>query len=359
MQKYLLSTLLLTMVLLLSCNDTNNKEVDELFSDFIIENGPGAAIGIFQNGEIIFEQYYGYANCKEKKPITQTTNFRLASITKQFTAACIAMLEEENALQYDNTLKDIFPEFNDYGANITLWQIIHHTSGLIDYEDLIPDSNTVQVHDDDVLKMMMEQDSTYFEPGTHYRYSNSGYALLAMIVQKLSGKSFAQFLNDRIFTPLGMKNTVAYEKNISEVPNRAFGYTVLKDTILFTDQSTTSAVLGDGGIYSSIHDMMIWEQSLRTNKILSKETLEKIFKPEGTLPSGTESIYGFGWRIDTHKNLLRTHHAGSTKGFRNMFHRIPGKKFAVLILTNINQDSTNLFPIAEKLTDMFLFKENK
>jgi CubicO group peptidase (beta-lactamase class C family) len=195
---------------------------------------------------------------------------------------------------------------------------------------------------------MMEQDSTYFEVGTDYRYSNTGYAILAMIVEKLSGQSFAKFLSVNIFDPLGMDSTVAYEKGISEVPQRAFGYTAEDRTVILTDQSVTSAVLGDGGIYSSLEDLYKWDQALYTDTLISQMTLKLAFTPH-------LEIYGFGWRIDEYKGHTRIHHTGSTKGFRNVIQRFPEDQFSIIILTNRNDP--DVAPLAEKLIDIFLLNK--
>src|SRR5690606_16771362 len=147
------------------------------------------------------QKNYGLANLEEKIPVTPQTNFRLASVTKQFTAASILLLSEGGKLSFDDNLQKIFPELPEYGKKIKLRNLVNHTSGLIDYEDLIPDTVTIQVMDADVLKMMMEQDTTYFEPGSKYQYSNSAYAVLAMVVEKISAISFPEFLKKNIFDP--------------------------------------------------------------------------------------------------------------------------------------------------------------
>jgi CubicO group peptidase (beta-lactamase class C family) len=216
---------------------------------------------------------------------------------------------------------------------------------------LVPETATIQVLDKDVLKLMMTQDSTYFTPGSNYRYSNSGYAVLAMIIEKISGKSFAQYLKENIFDPLGMINTVAFEKRKSEVNYRAYGYAKEHEQFVFKDQSLYSAVLGDGGIYSSVEDLYKWDQTLYTNNLLELNSLDKAFTP-GILANGDTLDYGFGWRIDEYKSHRRVHHTGSTSGFRNVIQRYPDDKFTVIILTN--RAEPDVAELAEKLTDLFL-----
>lgn len=332
-------------------NANKTAQVDQLFSSYNGKDTPGAAVMVIKNGKPIFKKTYGLANLEDKTPATLATNFRLASATKQFTAMCIMMLVERGQLTYEHTLQQIFPEFPAYGRNLTIRQLLQHTSGLIAYEDLIPDTATVQVLDNDVLDMMMVQDSTYFPPGAQYRYSNSGYAVLAMVIEKVSGKSFAQFLQENIFKPLGMKNTVAYQKGSSSVKHRAMGYRQEGGRFVFSDQSLTSAVLGDGGIYSSVEDLFKWDQALYTEKLVKKATLDLAFT-SGLLADGKSLDYGFGWRIDRYQNQPRLWHTGSTSGFRNVIQRYPEARFTVIILTN--RAEPEVTPLADKLAELFL-----
>ncbi len=328
--------------------------VDAILADYNQPASPGAAVMVISGGKILYSHGYGLANLEEKIPVGTNTNFRLASVTKEFTATAIMILINRGKLRFDEKLTDIFPGFPAYGEKIKITNLLDHTSGLIDYENLIPDTATIQVKDKDVLEMMMKQDSTYFEPGSKYQYSNTGYALLAMIVEKISGQHFAKFLKENIFDPLKMSNSVAYEKGISEVTNRAYGYSEKNSVFIRTDQSLTSAVLGDGGIYTSVEDMYKWDQSLYTEKILPKKLIEKSFT-RGILNNGEKIDYGFGWHLKTYKNHEIVYHTGSTIGFRNVIYRIPDKKFTVILLTNRDEGESE--KIAEELVDVYLGDE--
>ena len=189
-------------------------------------------------------------------------------------------------LHYDDHLTDFFPEFPAYGKSITVRNLLNHTSGLPDYEDLLmkqypntPEEKVPQILDAGVLKLLEQETAGKFAPGSKWEYSNSGYAVLAMIVEKVSGKSFAQFLKERIFTPLRMKNTLAYEKGKNEVPHRAYGHSKNDGAWRETDQSPTSAVLGDGGIYSSLDDLAKWDRALREHALLSEEEMRPALFP--------------------------------------------------------------------------------
>ena len=184
---------------------------------------PGASLAVVRGGKHTIWRSYGLSNLEDRITAAPGTNYRLASVTKQFTAAAILLLAEDAKMSLDDRLKKWLPSLPRTVDSVTIRQLLTHTSGIVDYEDVIPRGTTAQLRDADVLRLLESQDSTYFSPGTAYRYSNSGYALLALIVERASGKTFAAFLRERIFVPLGMLHTVAYEEGISTVPNRAYG----------------------------------------------------------------------------------------------------------------------------------------
>ena len=331
----------------------NTQNLRTLFEQYQQENCPGASVLVSKDGAIIFKESFGYANLEFKLKTESSTNFRLASVTKQFTAAAILILVQRGLLKLDTKLAEIFTDFPDYGNNIKIRNLLNHTSGLIDYEDLISDTATVQVKDEDVLKMMYKVDSTYFEPGTQFKYSNTGYALLSMIIEKISGKSFAQFLEENIFKPFRMESTVAHEEGISVVQNRAYGYERADSGWVKKDQSITSAVLADGGIYSNVEDLFKWEQSLYTNKILSDELRNEAITRK-LLNNGEKIDYGFGWHLKNYKGTEIVYHTGSTQGFRNVIYRVHSKNFCIIILTNRNEGEPE--KIADKIFEMYFVK---
>ena len=192
--------------------NTMTSAIDALFDEYNRPDCPGASVMVIHDGKALFAKGYGLANLEDKIPCSTNTNFRLASVTKQFTAMAVMILAERNKLSLDERLTDCFPEFPEYGRQITVRHLLSHTSGLIDYEDVIPKGTEIPVLDRDVLRLLMQQDKTYFPPGTKYKYSNSAYALLALMVEARSGSTFAQFLNQNIFRPLKMAHTIAYEQ---------------------------------------------------------------------------------------------------------------------------------------------------
>lgn len=326
--------LLASAMLSAGCATTEHdviERVDALMRDYAGER-PGAAVLVIREGEALVRRGYGLADLEAQAPVTPQSNFRLASVTKQFTAAAILLLKEDGRLQLDDPARRWLPSLPEAAHAATIRHLLTHTSGLIDYEDVIPQSMTRQLRDADVLTLLESQNRTYFAPGGGYRYSNSGYALLALIVERASGKSFATFLHERIFAPLGMKNTVAHEEGASFVANRAYGYTEENGAWTRTDQSQTSAVLGDGGVYSSIDDLAQWDAALYDERLLTAQSLRLAFTP-ATPTDDASTQYGFGWRItgDT------VWHSGETVGFRNVIVRWPERRLTVLVLTNRNE----------------------
>jgi CubicO group peptidase (beta-lactamase class C family) len=326
--------------------------VAALFREYDRADAPGASVLVLRRGKVLYERAFGAANLEERIAATTGTNYRLASVTKQFTATAIMILAERKRLSYDSKLTDFFPDFPVYGNRINVRHLLTHTSGLADYEDLIPASETTPLRDRQVLELLARQHDTLFPPGSRFSYSNSGYALLALIVERASGVSFAEFLRKNIFVPLGMTGTVAYEQGISIIKRRAYGYTQTADGFRRNDQSLTSSVLGDGGIYSSIEDLRKWDRALYTDKLVSRATIERAFTP--AVASDHEGAsYGFGWFVQTYRGLPTVWHYGSTVGFRTAIERFPAQRFTVIVL--VNRDKVDAHELARKVVDLYLF----
>jgi CubicO group peptidase (beta-lactamase class C family) len=336
-------------VIFTACATGGRRSLDRI--DLLMKSyddaGPGASLLVVRDGKPIIRRSYGLANLETGTAATPETNYRLASLTKQFTATAILLLMQDGKLTLDDPIRKWLPSLPSAFDSITITHLLTHTSGSVAYEDLIPEGTKTQLHDADVLRLLESQDSTYFKPGSGYKYSNSGYALLALVVERASGKTFATFLNDRIFVPLGMTRTVAYEEGISTVSNRAFGYTMKGGTWTRKDQSTTSAVLGDGGIYSSIDDLAKWDAALYDSRLLSNESRRLAFTPH-TATDQADVKYGFGWRI-TGETLW---HSGETSGFRNVIVRYPSRRLTVVILTN--RDNADPYPTVLAVAKGFL-----
>ncbi|MFZ0760334.1 MAG: serine hydrolase domain-containing protein, partial [Candidatus Sulfotelmatobacter sp.] len=336
-----------------------------VFAGLKSTDAPGAAALVIRDGRTAFERGYGVTDLQTLTKIDGHTNFRLASFTKQFTAACIMLLVRDGKLRYDEPVTGVFPEFPPYGKSITIRNLLNHTSGLEDYGDLLmkqhpgtPSEKIPQILDAGVLKLLEQQTSAKFPAGTKWEYSNSGYAVLAMIVEKVSVEPFGEFLQERIFKPLKMKNTLAYEKGKNEVPHRAYGYSKKDNGWVQTDQSPTSAVLGDGGIYSSLDDLAKWDRALRRHTLLSEAEMQPALTPvqpadgRAGFPDGQPVNYGFGWFLDPYKGHKRMSHDGETVGFRTTIQRFPDDKLTIIVLAN----RTDIDPeeLALKVADLFL-----
>lgn len=308
-------------------------DVDSIFADYDHPDTPGASVMVIRNGVVVVDRAYGLADLEHHVPATDRTDYRLASVTKQFTATAVLLLVEDGRLQLDERVSDVLPGFPSYGRAITIRQLLTHTSGLWAYEDFVPDSQSAQIHDRDVLTLLHRVDSTYFTPGTEYRYSNSGYVVLGLVVEAVSHQRFATFLRDRIFTPLHMDSTVAYEAGVSVVPQRAFGYSRTQTGFQLADQSPTSATLGDGGIYTSTHDLLAWNRALDAHTLVDATMQQQAWTPN-TLANGMPTRYGFGWNTDRGARGLHVWHAGETSGFTNAIVKYPDQALTVIVLTN-------------------------
>jgi len=338
----------LSMITLCRFSETKKlgNEVDSLFAGLVTDQEPGAAVLVIADGRVVLEQGYGVTDLRTRRPIDARTNFRLASVTKQFTAAAVMLLVRDGKLRYEDHLADIFPDFPAYGRSITVRQLLNHTSGLPDYEDLMPSPDParavedVQINDAGVLELLKRQEAGRFAPGTRWAYSNSGYVLLGLVVEKASGVPFDEFLRQRIFIPLRMTGTVAYVRGKNEVPHRAYGHTNVDGLWRETDQSPTSATLGDGGVYSSLADLEKWDEALRAHILLTKMEMQAALTPVSvpesppTEPDGGPAAYGFGWFLNPWHGRARMWHYGETIGFRTAIQRFTDDGLTVVILLN-------------------------
>jgi CubicO group peptidase (beta-lactamase class C family) len=358
-----------------TANQTRSQaQLESIFEDLADNRSPGLAVLIRKNSRTTFERGYGIADLQSKRLIDSHTNFRLASCTKQFTAMAIMLLVHDGKLRYDQRLTDIFPEFPAYGNAITLRNLLNHTSGLPDYESLMeqsPDSarwnESNQIHDDEVLQLLETQKRGKFAAGTQWSYSNSGYVVLGLIVAKVSGESFPVFLHNRIFSPLGMNHTLAYAKGTNQVPDRAYGYSKEGNRFVQADQSSTSATLGDGGVYSNLEDLAKWDDAQAQHTLLSandmQPALSPVKLPDGSIPNwssdpgdsdpqaGKPVLYGFGWFLDDYHGKRRMWHYGETTGFRTLIERFTQSHLTVIILCNRSDLDPQSF--ASKIADLY------
>lgn len=319
---------------------------------------------VIEHGELVYQGAFGTANMKAQAALNLNTSFRLASVTKQFTAMAVMILKEEGKLSYDQDIRDFLPELPYEG--ITIKHLLHHTSGLPNEEELMdkfwkPElSNNnyrknISGNQDIINTLVAHKPPVYDKPGEEFRYNNTGYMLLATIVSRVSGMSFSQYLKEKIFDPANMTNTVVYNYTPDldpNMPNRALGYRKELNGMAFTlaDAHYLNASEGEGGIYSTLGDLMKWDRILYTDKLVTQSTLKEAFTP-AILNNGDTTKYGFGWFID--KSLLGTKkvwHTGDWLGFQSYIGRETEEDNCIIILSN---SANNYFwPIIEGLTNI-------
>lgn len=372
-------------ILLLACGpsapaaneESKTHKIDSIFAALADRKSPGAAIVVRKDGRNVFQGGYGARELQTFASIEGNTNFRLASFTKQFTAMAIMLLVRDGKLCYDERLTDIFPDFPAYGRAISVRHLLTHTSGLPDYEDLMEESAKAkgarwtsdhQIQDDEVLSLLKRQPKPAFAAGKSWAYSNSGYVVLGLIAAKISGEGFPRFLQQRIFEPLHMRNTLAYVNGNNTVPNRAYGHTKKGDGFVQTDQSSTSATLGDGGIYSNLEDLAMWDAALQKQSLLSAQEMKVALSPAkladesetrwplapsgDNLNPGKPVSYGFGWFLDPYQGHPRMWHTGSTTGFRTVIERFTKERLTVIVLCN--RTDLDAAKLALQVADVFL-----
>ncbi len=340
--------------------DTQQRQqIDAIFSAAGKPNDPGFAVLVKKGPVVFFQKGYGVRELGKPGKIDLATNFRLASVTKQFTAMAIMLLVHDGKLRYEDCLTDIWPDFPVYGQAITVRHLLNHTSGIRDYSDLMEVEEKAhgprwsaarQITDEEVLQLLKAQTSGDFAPGTNWQYSNSGYVVLGLIVAKASGMPYQDFLRKRIFLPLKMNHSVVLVNGKNVVKNRAFGHSKEGDIFKETDQSATSATLGDGGVYSSVDDLAKWDEGLTNHTLLSEHEMTPAWTPakmadgspyfwpkDENADKQTPPVavaYGFGWFLDSWQGHARHYHDGETMGFRTTIQRYYNDKLTIIVLSN-------------------------
>lgn len=309
------------------------ERVDGLFESYSRAGAPGAAFVVVKHGRVSLMRSYGLAELETKKRVTERTNFRLASLTKSFTAMAVMLLIDEGRLDLEDHARDILPELPEYTKTIRIRHLLSHTSGLRAYQDFVPRRSPRSVRDHDVPALLRHADGLMFSPGSAFRYGDSGYAILALVVEAISQQPFARFLHERIFSPLGMTTTMVFEPGGPEVPHRAFGYVATRGGFRLADHSATSTVVGDGGIYSSVRDLVAWDRALDAHTLVDARLQHRAWTP-ATLAGGAPVPYGFGWFIDRGPAGPTVFHHGETSGFTNFMLKFPEDGLTVIVLTN-------------------------
>lgn len=330
------------------------ERIDALFPQWDKKDSPGCALGIIKGGRFVYKRGYGMSDLEHDVPISSTSVFRIASTSKQFTAMCVALLAEDGLFSLDDNIRNYLPEMPEYKRPITIRHLIHHTSGIRDYLELM---ELAGMRDDDyydsdeVLKLLSRQKELNFLPGDEFLYSNSGYLLLAMIVERVSGQSLREFAAERIFNPLGMENTHFHDNHHEIVKNRTIGYSPTEKG--YRINTTSLDIVGDGGIFTTIEDLLRWDQNFYHNKLGqgNQELIDQILTP-GMLNNSKTLDYAFGLMVNNYRGLKLVSHAGAFAGFRAEMIRFPEQGFSVICLTNLSSINPSL--LARQVADFYL-----
>ncbi|NAS12160.1 serine hydrolase domain-containing protein [Poritiphilus flavus] len=341
------------------CNTATQNEstayddrIDGIFTGFDDANKPGAAVAVVKDGEIVFKKGYGSANMEYDIPVTPSTVFHIASVSKQFTVFAILLLAEEGKLNFDDDIRKHIPEVPDFGKTITLRHLAAHTSGLRDQWNLLAlagwrlDDVITKEH---VMKLVAAQNELNFDPGEEFTYSNTGFTLLAETVARVSGQSFAEFTKARVFDPLGMSSTLFYDDHEKIVKNRSYSYyntgNGYKKSVL------SYANVGATSLFTTVEDLSLWAMNFETPKVGSKEIIEQM-NTLAQLNNGETFGGAYGQFVGDYKGLKQIQHGGADAGYRTYLARFPDQKFAVAVFSNYAD--ANPGALALRVADVFL-----
>jgi CubicO group peptidase (beta-lactamase class C family) len=343
-----ISTLLFTILIgQLAFGQDRVQKIDSLLNAVYESKKINGNFLIAEKGKVIYSKSFGYANEEKKEKLNENTIFELASCSKQFTAMAIMILKEKGKLNLDDEIIKYIPQLSNY-KGITIRHLVNHTGGLPDYMEImdsIYDKSKIATNKDIIEIFNKHNPKILFEPNTKYEYSNTGYALLASIIEKASGLTFAEFLNKSIFKPLKMKNTFVYTRRFSpkKIDNYAFGYVYsdsLKKYVLPDEVTETKMVIwldgivGDGCVNSNVNDLLIWDRALYTNKLLSETGMKELFEV-ATLNDNSKTKYGFGWFIDENVDFGKTvSHSGGWPGYATYIDRHITNDKTIILLQN-------------------------
>ncbi len=334
--------------------DFDWSRVDELFSEWDKPGSPGAVLGVIHNGELIYQKGYGEANLDYNIPITHETVFYIGSVSKQFAAACIAIMADKGLIGLDDDIREYIPEMPDYGEPILIRHLVHHTSGVRDLYSVLnfAELNVANVLSlDEKLEAISSQSDLNFAPGEEYLYSNSGYTLMTVLVERVTGKTLREFSHEHIFEPLGMHNTHFHDNRTQVVKNRALSYQRRGEDFIVSYLMNFEGV-GPGGLYTTIGDMLKWDRNFYDNSLHHSPNFNSIMYERGVLNNGDTLDYAFGIRFGDHRGVKTVGHGGSFMGFRADYLRFPEQEFSVVIFSNLGSISPG--GISTRIADLYL-----
>jgi CubicO group peptidase (beta-lactamase class C family) len=333
--------------------DETTTRVDAVFAQWDKSNSPGCSLAVYRDGEIVYSRGYGMADLEHGIALTPSSVFHIASVSKQFAAASVALLAQEGRLSLDDPARKYVPELPDFGRPITIRQLVHHTSGLRDQWEILGFSgwrySRDLITDDDVMSLVKRQKALNFAPGEKYSYSNTGYTLLAQIVQRVTGKSFREFTSERFFRPLGMASTHFRDDFTEIVPNIAYGY--VREGEVFKTSVTNFNTVGATSLLTTVQDLARWDRNFQDAKVGGPAFLKQLVE-QGVLNGGKKIDYAFGLTVGKYRGLPTVGHSGSDAGYRSYLVRFPEQRFGVACLCNIGGVSP--IALSEKVADIYL-----
>jgi CubicO group peptidase (beta-lactamase class C family) len=330
------------------------KKIDSLVQTYHLPSGPGIAVSVVKSGKKVYSQQTGYANLEYDIPINESSIFLIASVSKQFTAFAALLLEDEGKLSFDDDIKKYLPELNHLPYKVSVRQLANHTHGFANTYELSrllgTDLQDAMSHQE-IVALLFRQSQLNFVPGSQFQYNNSGYVLLAEIVQRVSGKPFATFLKERIFVPLKMNHTLVCDDLTTPMKNKVYSYR--KTETSFEWIPLNNSQFGSTGVYTTTHDLSLWAMNF-DNPIIGKQEILKKMATPSYLNSGEQIPYGLGEETKNYKGLEVIFHGGGDAGYRVYLLRVPEHQFSVIVMGNI--ESFNPLKLSYEILDLYMAK---
>lgn len=339
--------------------ESATARVDQIFAQWDRPDTPGCAVAVVKDGQIIHKRGYGVANLELGVPINTSSVFNAGSIAKQFTAMSILMLSQQGKLSLDDEVRKFVPEFPNFGTPITLRHLIHHTSGLRDFLEMLEmagwRTGSDLTTEKDILHMVSRQRTLNHGPGSQFVYTNTGYVLLAVIVKRVTGQSLRDYAEANIFRPLGMTSTHFYDDHRQIIKGLVDGYLPDKQRG-FLKWIPATEYTGSSNLFTTVEDLALWDQNFYDKSVGGPTVIEQMVAP-GTLSDGSELEYAHGLIILTYKGLKTVIHSGGTLGYQGTLHRFPDQRFSVALLCNVR--GINPDGLARRVADIYLADQLK
>jgi CubicO group peptidase (beta-lactamase class C family) len=338
--------------LLPGCHAPAPERLDALLAPYAGERAPGLAAIVIRNGAVAYTASRGMADVERGIPIDSGTTFDLASVSKQFTAMLAMILHQEGRLDYDAPVAGFLPELSRFGPAMTVRHLLTHTSGLPDYYDALARTAPAGgwISNRQALAFLAQWGDPVFPPGDRFEYSDVGYEMLALVLEKAGGEPFGDLLRRRILEPLEMKGTVLRDRPEVPVPGRARGYTPLGRGFAPVPDHPLDCLIGSGAIDTTLDDMRRWDQALESGRLVTRATLDEALRPM-RLNGGGDSPYAFGWFLKRDLWRRRLEHPGSWNGYQSLIVRYPDDRFTVVLLAN--RSDVDLGDLADRIVRIY------